>query len=269
MRKVAVPPLVIVLAAVVLLSGCNTLKARIELNKGNKYYKDEKYKDALFHFQEGLKADPSLKFAWRSVALSAMTLFRPGVEEKENLQYADIAIDAFKKYIAAFPDDQKAQEFLIGTYVNAGRFSDVLKYLEDQVKANPGDMKSHKAIVSIKLRNKQIKEAYDWVATHIPKNDGEPFYLVGVYCWDKSYRDPTLTPEQRTEFVELGLTSLAKSLELNSKSFETMVYMNLLYREKAKLQTDLVERDKYYEVAEEWRTKAMALREELKKQGKA
>jgi tetratricopeptide (TPR) repeat protein len=269
MRKVAVPPLVIVLAAVVLLSGCNTLTARIELNKGNKYYKDEKYKDALFHFQEGLKADPSLKFAWRSVALAAMTLYRPGVEDKENIEYADIAIDAFKKYIEAFPEDQKAQEFLIGTYVNAGRFSDVLKYLEGQVKANPGDIKSHKAIVSILLRNHQIKEAYDWVASHIPKTDAEPYYLVGVYCWDKAYRDPSLTPQQRSEFVELGLTSVAKSLELNPNSFETMVYNNLLYREKAKLQTDLTERDKYYAIADEWRVKAMALREELKKQGKA
>ena len=269
MRKVAVTPLLVVLAATVLLSGCDTLKARMELNRGNKYYKDEKYKDALFHFQEGLKADPSLKFAWRSVAFAAMTLYRPGNEEKENLQYADVAIDAFKKYIAAFPEDTKAQEFLIGTYDNAGRFDDVMKYLEGQVKANPGDIKSHKAIVSIKLRNKQIKEAYDWVVSHIPKADPESYYLVGVYCWDKSYRDPSLTPEQRSEYIELGLTSEAKSLELNPQSFETMVYLNLLYREKAKVQADVKERDKYYDTAEEWRTKAMALREELRKQGKA
>ena len=91
MRKVAVTPLLVVLAATVLLSGCDTLQARMELNRGNKYYKDEKYKDALFHFQQGLKADPSLKFAWRSVAFAAMTLYRPGNEEKENVQYADIA----------------------------------------------------------------------------------------------------------------------------------------------------------------------------------
>jgi tetratricopeptide (TPR) repeat protein len=269
MRKVAVTPLVIVLAAVVLLSGCNTLRARIELNKGNKNYKDEKYKDALFHFQQGLKYDPSLKFAWRSVALTAMTLYRPGVEEKENIAFADTAIDAFKKYIQAFPEDQKAQEFLIGTYVNAGRFDDVLRYLEGQVRANPGDIKSHKAIISIKLRNHQIKEAYDWITSHIPKADFEPYYLVGVYCWDKAYRDPSITTDERTQWVDLGLTAEGKSLELNPQSFESMVYTNLLYREKAKLQVDLTERDKYYGIADEWRNKAMALREELKKQGKA
>jgi tetratricopeptide (TPR) repeat protein len=269
MRKVAVTPMLVVLAATVLLSGCDTLQARMELNQGNKYYKDEKYKDALFHFQKGLQFDPSLKFAWRSVAFSAMTLYRPGNEEKDNVQYADIAIDAFKKYIAAFPEDAKAQEFLIGTYVNAGRFEDVLKYLESQVRANPGDIKSHKAIVSIKLRNKQIREAYDWVVSHIPKADPESYYLVGVYCWDKSYRDPSLTPEQRNEFIELGLTSEAKALELNPQSFETMVYLNLLFREKAKVQADVKEQEKFYEVADGWRTKAMALREELRKQGKA
>ena len=82
MRKVAVPQiLLLMLVAGVLLTGCDTLQARMELNKGNSYYKNEKFKDALIEFQHGLALDPSLKFAWRSVALSAMTLYRPGVDD--------------------------------------------------------------------------------------------------------------------------------------------------------------------------------------------
>lgn len=267
MRKVAVPPILMVLAAAVMLSGCDTLTARIELNRGNKYYKNEKYKDALFHFQQGLKTDPSLKFAWRSVALSAMTLYRPGNEEKENKEYATIAIDAFKKYLAAFPEDQKAQEFLIGTYVNAGMFDEVLKYLEAETRKNPGDVRSHKAIVSIYLRTQRIPQAYEWVKAHIPNADAEPYYLVSVYCWDKAFRDATITPEERSQYVEMGLSASDKALQLNPDYFEAMVYTNLLYREKAKLQTDEALKTQYFDKAEEYRTKAMALREKLKTQG--
>jgi hypothetical protein len=44
-----------------------------------------------------------------------------------------------------------------------------------------------------------------------------------------------------------------------------MVYTNLLYREKAKQQTDEKLKQQYFDKAEEWRTNAMALREKLKK----
>ncbi|HPW55387.1 MAG: hypothetical protein KA072_06455 [Thermoanaerobaculaceae bacterium] len=267
MRKVAVPPILMVLVAALSLSGCDTLKARIELNKGNQHYKNEKYRDALIQFQKGLQLDPSLKFAWRSVALSAMTLYRPGVDTKENQDFAEVAIDAFKKYLAAYPDDVKAQEFLVGTYVNAGKFDEVLKYLEAEVKKTPGDLKSHKAIVSIYLRTQRIPQAYEWVKAHIPNADAEPYYLVSVYCWDKAFRDASITPEERSQFVEMGLESADKALQLNPDYFEAMVYTNLLYREKAKLQTDEALKTQYFDKAEEFRTKAMDLRERLKAQG--
>ncbi|MFI5167303.1 MAG: tetratricopeptide repeat protein [Thermoanaerobaculales bacterium] len=266
MRKVAVPPILIIVAAAMVLGGCDKLQARIELKKGNSYYKDEKYKDAMIQFQRGIALDPTLKFAWRSVALSAMTAFRPGVDTAENRKFADIAIEAFKKYLEAFPQDQKAEDFLLNTFINANRFDDALKFLQSEVRKNPADLKSQKLIVSVLLRTQHIPEAYDWVTKNIPRADAEPYYLVSVYCWDKAYRDASLSPAERSKFVELGLTSVDKALQLQPEYFEAMVYTNLLYREKAKLQTDEKQKQAYFDKAEEWRTKAMALREKLKKQ---
>lgn len=266
MRKVAVPPILLILVAGVLLSGCDKLQARMELNKGNSYYKNEKYEDALIQFQKGLALDPSLKFAWRSVALSAMTLYRPGVDTPQNTQYYSTAIDAFKKYLAAFPQDTKAQDFMVSTYMNASKYDDVLNYLRDAVRKNPGDVKANKLIVTIYLRTQRIKEAYDWIVTHIPKADAEPYYLVSVYCWDKAYRDASITPQQRGEYIDLGLTAADKALQMQPEYFDAMIYTNLLYREKAKLQTTEAAKQQYFDKAEEWRTKALALREKLKKQ---
>jgi tetratricopeptide (TPR) repeat protein len=265
MRKAAVIPIAIALAAVLLSSGCYKLEARIELNKGNTFFKNEKFKDALIQFERGVKLDPSLTFAWRSVALTAMTLYHPGSDDPENKRYLQTAIDAFKRYLAAFPQDQKAQDFLIATYANAGMFDEVLKYLQADLAKHPGDLRSNRSIVQLYLRTQRIKEAYDWIENHIPNKDSEAYYLVGVYCWDKAYRDPTISLQVRGEFTDLGLTAEAKALKVQSEYFEAMVYTNLLYREKAKQQTDEKLKQQYFDKAEEWRTNAMALREKLKK----
>jgi tetratricopeptide (TPR) repeat protein len=266
MRRVAVTPILLTMAAAVLLSGCNGLRARIELNKGNSYYKNEKYQDALIQFQKGLALDPDLKFAWRSVALSAMVLYRPGVDTPENTQYFNTTVDAFKKYLEAYPHDSKARDYLFATYANAGKYDEVLNYLLADLKKNPGNLQDNKSIVSIYLRTQRIQEAYDWIVAHIPNADPEPYYLVAVYCWDKANRDPTISPQVRDQFVELGLTSVGKALQMQPEYFDAMVYCNLLYREKAKLQTDEKLKQEYFDKAEEWRNKALALREQLKKQ---
>jgi hypothetical protein len=138
--------------------------------------------------------------------------------------------------------------------------------LPRDLKKHHGDIKDHKAIVSIYLRTQRIKQAYDWIVGHIPNAEAEPYYLVSVYCWDKANRDPSLTPEDRSQFVELGLTSVDKALKMQPEYFDAMVYYNLLYREKAKLQTDEKLKQEYFDKADEWRNKALALREKLKKQ---
>jgi len=266
MRKVAVAPIVLTMVAAVLLSSCDMLRARMELNKGNTYYKNETYQDALIQFLKGLALDPDLKFAWRSVALCAMVLYRPGVDTPENKKYYQTAIDAFKKYLDAFPQDLKSRDFLIATYVNASQYEEVLKYLQDDLKKRPGEIKNHKDIVSIYLRTQRIKEAHEWIVNHIPNADAEPYYLVAVYCWDKAYRDPTISPEQRSEYVELGLSSAAQALKMQPEYFDALIYTNLLYREKAKLQKDDKLKQEYFEKADEYRSQALALREKLKKQ---
>ncbi len=264
MRKIAVTPILLTLATAVLLSSCDSLRARMELNKGNTYYKNEKYKDALIQFQRGLALDPDLKFAWRSVALSAMVLYRPGQDNAENNKYFSTAVDAFKKYLTAFPQDEKSREYLMSLYEGAKKYDELMRYIQDDLKKNPGDLRDNKAIVSIYLRTQRIKEAYDWITSKIPNADAEPYYLVAVYCWDKAYRDPTISSQQRAEFVDLGLTSAGKALQMQPEYFDAMIYTNLLYREKAKLQTDEKLKQEFFDKADEFRNKALALRERLK-----
>src|SRR5438045_2441792 len=53
---------ILCLVAVIPLSGCQKIEARMEMKKGNSAYKLEKYKDALEFFQRGLDLDPDATF---------------------------------------------------------------------------------------------------------------------------------------------------------------------------------------------------------------
>src|ERR1700734_436482 len=93
--------------AVPLLGGCRQLQARVELKKGNSLYAQEQYSEAIKQFQKGIELDPSDTFAWRSVGLAALALYRPGDDSPKNLEYARIATQAFENYLKDNPDDAK------------------------------------------------------------------------------------------------------------------------------------------------------------------
>ena len=119
MRKAPIPLMLCAVLAVAPLAGCHKVKARAELKEGNKLYKEEKYKEALDQFKLGIQSDPTLTFAQRSVGLTAMALFKPGDKTKQNMQYADLAVDAFQKYLRDYPQDSKVEDYLLGMWVSS------------------------------------------------------------------------------------------------------------------------------------------------------
>ncbi len=131
--------LILPVAALLVLPavGCGKVQARAELKKGNSYYQQEQYARALDYFKRGMELDPDATFAWRSVGLSALALYRPGDNDPKNVQYAETAVDAFEKYLADYPDDTKVEEYLLSTYVNARKFDEALAFIDQRIAEKP------------------------------------------------------------------------------------------------------------------------------------
>lgn len=252
-----------VAAALVLLPalGCNKIQARAELKKGNGLYQQESYTKALAQFKKGLELDPDATFAWRSVGLSALALYRPGDDTPQNQEYAETAINGFERYLAAFPDDEKVQDYLMTTYVNAKRYDDALTFIEGKMKETPEQAgKFQKYRVTILTQAGRLDEAFQATAQLPGPDKAEALYTIGVTSWDKSYRDPSLNYEERTAVVERGVAALKQALDLKPDYFEAMAYYSLLFREKAKLELDEVKRAEYAATADKWLKKAVDLR---------
>jgi tetratricopeptide (TPR) repeat protein len=257
-------PLPILLALLMLapvLGGCQKVRARAEMKKGNEMYHDEAYREALAQYQKGLRLDPTATFAWRSVGLSALALYRPGDNSKANREMGDLAIKAFESYLEDYPDDEKVRDYLISTYVNTKKYDQALAYLEKQSQANPDDASLQASRVRLLIESDRLPRAAE-VARSMPSGQpkAEALYSIGVSTWDKSFHGADRPVEERQRFVDLGLTSMEQALKINPEYFEALVYYNLLFREKAKMEMDGAKRLEYMAKADEYVTKAKAVR---------
>jgi len=254
--------LFVLLLALPALSGCEKLEARVELKKGNELYHNESYTEALQQFQKGLKLDPDATFAWRSVGLTALALYRPGDDSPKNVGYGKTATDAFEKYLQDYPNDKKVREYLLSTYVNSKRYNDALAYIDRRAQEAPeeaGDVQKLK--VNILVQAGKLEDAWKLIQQQpVSPAKAEALYTIGVSAWDKSYHDATIDHDTREHIVDMGLQALDQALKIKPEYFEAMVYNNLLYREKAKMETDANLRLDYTNKANDWQQKALALR---------
>jgi tetratricopeptide (TPR) repeat protein len=215
--------------------GCDKLKARDQLNKGVKAYKDNHYEQAITHFQNAVNLDPALINARMYLATAYVSQFIPGIDSPENLRTAQQAIDEYQKVIDANPSrDQKVNSAkgIAYLYLNEKKWDDAKKYYR--------------------------------MASELDPNDAEPYYSVGVIDWSQSYQprmeeraklgmkpDEHLSAKNKDQkklceelkekngsVIQEGIDTLDKAIKLRDDYDDAMAYMNLMYRERADVECD-------------------------------
>jgi tetratricopeptide (TPR) repeat protein len=251
------------LLAVPLLSGCNKLEARVQLKKGNSLYQQEQYSEALKQFQKGLALDPADTFAWRSIGLSALAMYRPGDDSPKNLEYARVASDAFANYLKDNPEDAKVQDYLMSILVSSKQYQQALAFVDQLQQRHPeeaNDPKWDKYRVNVLIQAGELEKA-EALALRTPGPE-QPvsLYSIGVATWGKVYNNNTIDFAAKQQKVEMGLSSLLKAVNLKPDYYDAMFYLGLMLREKAKLETDANARMADVNQAEDWLKKGLELR---------
>jgi tetratricopeptide (TPR) repeat protein len=230
--------------------GCDKLKARDQLNKGVKAYKDNHYEQAIDHFQESVRLDPGLINARMYLATAYVSQYIPGVDSADNLRTAQQAIDEYQKVIDANPSREQKVNSAKGVaylYLNMKKWDDAKKYYR--------------------------------MASEVDPNDPEPYYSVGVIDWTACYQPRMeeraklgLKPEEHLSAnnkdqkkvcqelkgknapsIQEGIDSLNKAIQLRPDYDDAMAYMNLMYREKADVECDdLATRTDDLKTADHW-----------------
>jgi tetratricopeptide (TPR) repeat protein len=252
--------IIVVLAAVVVMlstTGCSKLQARDHLNKGVQAFKNQKFEQAIDHFQQAVALDPTLLNARLYLATAYTQQYIPGVDTPDNNHFADLAIETYKQVLQADPKN-----------INSIKG---IAYLEWQMKKF------------------DLAKEYDKKASEADPNDPEPYYSVAVIDWTETYvprqeernklglkPDSSAEPlpvkdkkvcamlrEKNSANIQEGIDNLNKALQLRPDYDDAMAYMNLMYRERADVQCDdAAARSADLKTADEWVDKTMAIKKE-------
>jgi len=251
------------------------LKANFAAKQGNDLYKAQDYQKAVEWYRYSLYLNPELPIAYHNAGLAFMALYKPGSHHPKDLYYAQQAIDHLERFLNYEPDNEEAKNQLLTVFLQAERFDDAAKFFEAEMKERGSDPEVASRLAQILgmiyAKKGDFDSSLEWYKkrAEIQKDNPEALYTIGVLCWDKVYHAGiTMDLDKRKELVEMGMDYLQRAADIRNDYFEATSYINLMYREKAKLaqlagnMEDFAkytqEADKFMKLSLEQRKKAMA-----------
>lgn len=236
--------------------GCNTLKARSDLNKGVQAYKNAKYDQSIQYFKEAVSLDPGLVNARLYLATAYAQQFVPGVDSPDNNKSAEAAIDQYQEVLKLHPGREQEINSLKGIaylYLQMKKFDQAKEYYRKALQMDPNDAELYYSIAVI-----------DWTQVYQPR----------MQLWAEQGLKPTeeLKSEKacqklkdtNADKVNEGLQALDKAVKLRPEYPDAMAYLNLLYREKAHIDCgDPEARQADLKTADGWVDKSISTRKEL------
>jgi tetratricopeptide (TPR) repeat protein len=253
----------VVVAAVVAGGGCDKLRARDKLNKGVQAYKAGQTDLAIEDFKTAKDLDPGLTNARLYLATAYSAQYIPGAPSPENIRNGQQAAQEFKDILANDP-------------ANLSAIDGLGSILYNMAGGPPFDPKMMEESKSYHQKHIQLKP-----------DDPEPYYWVGVIDWSLAFRgnrdmreeynktakksirdtDPA-PPALATAFqqkygtvVDEGIASLQKAMQLRTDYDDAMAYLNLLYRQKADMETSAEARDADVKLADDLVDKVKAIKQ--------
>lgn len=222
-----------------------------EIRAGILAYQFSNYQGAVEHFQTALKLDPTSTEARMYLANSYAQQYIPGDESAANVEMATQAIAGFKTVLKDDVTDQQRYRSAVSIAslsFNMKRWDDARVYYMKAIELNPDDAHNYFSMALI-----------DWTLAYPPRVKMRD----DMHLNDSAMiSDPAACASLRTQsqhYVEDGIQSLEKALQLKPDDDDAMAYMNLLYRERAEYECDQPDARKAdLKAADEWVDKAIA-----------
>ena len=254
--------LAVVLVSLAAGAGCDKLRARDKLNKGVQAYKANQPDRAIEDFKEAKDFDPSLTNARLYLATAYAAQYIPGAPSDENVRMGQQAMQEWQEVLDKDPNNLNAIDgigsilySMASTPFNAKKMEESKSYHEKHIQIKPNDPEPYYWIGvidwSISFRgNKDMREEYNKTAKKTIK-DTDPM-------------PPALAAQFQQKYgaiVDEGLADLQKAMELRPDYDDAMAYLNLLYRQKADMETTPGARDADIKLADDLVDKVKAIKQ--------
>jgi tetratricopeptide (TPR) repeat protein len=237
---------------------------------------------------------PQLPLLWLNEGLTCRHMMTPGSKGPESEEAINCAVRAFKRLSELEPTEPRGEQLYVQTLFDGDRLDILETRYREQVRRTPADLAAINGLIQVYARANRPEEAlaaYQRKAALLPR-DAEVHYAVGVFVWqqlfqrgggpDKAGFDPRPSPAEaskpkgkqprkvpppfsagditggaRVAMADLGIKYLERAIALRPTYREAMVYLNLLYRQKAMAYFDAPESwQTAVDAAEKWRRQA-------------
>jgi tetratricopeptide (TPR) repeat protein len=230
-------------ALALVLPGCDSVKIRYYMNEANKAYKAQKYEDALGLYQKVLSMVPNDWAANYQVAVSYLALYHPNSTHPKDLEYAEKAVVALEKLLGMKAPDiattEKVRGFYVGLLQSANKADKAIAFYEDLTTKEPTNPLFAAQLAQLYAKKPDFPNALKWFEkrAELEPSNKEAWYTIGVLCWERSAKGGLLVSDQERaeQLIPTSMRALEKAVSLDPDYFESLVYINLVYREKAKL----------------------------------
>ncbi|MBV8519846.1 MAG: tetratricopeptide repeat protein [Acidobacteria bacterium] len=232
------------------------------IRDANDAYAKEDYKAALQHYQRARKIDgQSFPELDRMIGYSYIGMYVPEDKTPGNVQNADKAIVELRTYLKKKPEDRIAREALINLYLNADRITDAIGYFREWLKTHPADIEAVRSIATLYAKQGNFNESLNWYEkiTVLRPRDPEALYTYGVVCYEKIAKNPPADMNERLQIIDKGKHALEKAIQMKPDYFEALVYLSLLYRQQAPIETDPTKQQALVAEANRIRDEAVAI----------
>lgn len=235
--KLSQTRIAIVLAILVATSsGCgviNRIRAKNQLNEAARAYREGRFKEAEDHSREAAALDPDNRTAPMFIARTIHAQYRPGVQQPDNIQKAQEAIQAYQQILQNNPKDEEAYKAVAYLYGAIKEDDKLRKWISDRA-ANDQAEPVKRAEAYVVLASK------DWDCSF--KITEQP--SVKTTTIDPSNNKATVSykkPKEQKDFdtaqmcVKTGLTEAENAIKFDPNNESAWSYKTNLLLEAAKL----------------------------------
>lgn len=188
----------------------------------------------------------------------------------------ELALGYAEQLLSEAPTDPKNLFAMANLYEKFGKIAEAEQTYNTAAENNAQDVKACGALAA--FYNKPLwegKSKFDDAIAELNRcaslapDDPTGYYKVSTFFWDKAFRDPMLSDQQKDDYADQGLAAVDKALSLKPDYVDALVYKGLLYRVKALVTTNLRERQRFVEEAQMLQKRALDLKKQQQEAAEA
>jgi len=241
-RGVLIVRLLAVASALAAAAGCQAVHERVHMSQGNRLSNAQRFDEAIVEYEGAVEVAPSAFEPCYRLAMAHLALYHPGSAVPQDRAHAAAARAGLERCSTLPAPDaaahRRVEDHLVSLLMALEEWDAAVARMERRLEAEPENLDLVDKLAGVHSRRGDFPAALRWLErrTALDPSSAPTWHTIAVLCWDRSYRGGILVgTAEREELVRTGLAALDRALALRPDWPDSLVYYNLLLRERAKV----------------------------------